>query len=1532
MPYEVSTVIIHEGTPQSGHYFTTHFNSKENTWEKIDDQCITKLTKTEAKNLNKHGIIYVLKKTQVPTEEPNKHIKFGPPANKKPLETQISKTDQKNYNPPLINLSYSKICKTKNHDETPFPTENENKQINLATTQPRRKNPWSMVPKNQPNLPGNLNYTENNVLVKRKKNPWSMVPNSPPSTINDNDYPSLHQPEIPHTENKSNKENSQTEKRQNPWRMEPKISNKRYYVDRDNPKPKKTMCWWHTKNKCKFGDNCWYNHDLEQNWQDTQSIDKTDSQQNRNSTENNNVIKGKTTYSKNQESIDKNKRSKCWWDQQNRCKWGDKCWYNHENPQVENLFPTNKNQTPLKENGYKSYNQTRLMLSGDVEKNPGPYHSKTKKHQHHLIKILIMILITIGQIKKEQTQQNYIIEISSTQKINNQQNYLKNQAYLLSSQSLQNNENSPTHLVYLAYILTREHKNKETFPSRKSPEAFLAILLICPGTLSTILISTCQAMLLLLSGDIHPNPGPYHPTSCLNCNNTTANRIIVTCDTCTGNCHLNCNDESKAKSIREGSFEWLCPNPTCKPNHHHGARQTIEQKSDTTKNKYYVLVQESTKKITKEDILQMKQKLNRKNKSFSKNNKKYKTKTRLNDIHLSELTQISPEDYIGKDKCKICNKSIGKAERAISCDICDRWSHLKCSDMSTKSYKSHGRTEFPWSCTHCRKPEEMPETCETIKTKFNKSFLILHYNSRSLHNKEEEIHHICNELQPAILCITETWLDGSDGPQAYTPNGYSMIRQDRTTEFKQKYMKNNGGGVAILYKKELKIQKLKNLSLPEENLWVEIQTKPSFILGLVYRADYTELLKENENGTFLEQQLNEITTRNNNIVVVGDFNCNTATENTDNDTNRLIEIFDSFNMKQMINKPTRINMKTMKTTTIDHVWADTGQCLIKNTGTIEGISDHAGTYTVINCSKIKPEPEKIQYRCYKNYSTENFNQDLEISLKNQKLADLIEQEKVNEATEMWVKIFNETADIHAPIKEITINKKKSIIPWFTSELKELIIEKKRKLELYLMDGFQSDLHLVKALSNKITHIKRKLKKLYYTDNIQKYEKDPQKMWGMLKEVTQTHISKNETEPQSLDQTRANQFNSFFATVGTNIQKKLKIEEKILERIKPEKFNFKEEKEETIIKLIERIKPKVAVGYDNISAKLLKDSKHTIAKTLTQLINISYRKSIFPNCMKKGIVRPIFKKEDPEDPSNYRPLTILSTLSKVFERSAADQQMKYYLENQILNEFQHAYMKGHSTETCLNEMINYIYEELDQGNIVGVASLDLSKAFDSISHSHLIQKLSDLGLGEKSLKWCKSYLTNRRQQTKFKKLISTEETVTSGVPQGSIMGPILFISFINDLPENFKNCKIVSYADDTQILVSAKKPKQIKKSLENLIDNAQKWYAKNSLLNNTSKTETLLITGKKKTENILINITENGEKKFLKPKTSIKILGVHLDQNLSWDKQVNEVNKKAKYSARNLQRINMLIPLKSRLLLYNSLVASHLNYADTVWAG
>ena len=271
----------------------------------------------------------------------------------------------------------------------------------------------------------------------------------------------------------------------------------------------------------------------------------------------------------------------------------------------------------------------------------------------------------------------------------------------------------------------------------------------------------------------------------------------------------------------------------------------------------------------------------------------------------------------------------------------------------------------------------------------------------------------------------------------------------------------------------------------------------------------------------------------------------------------------------------------------------------------------------------------------------------------------------------------------------------------------------------------------------------------------------------------------------------------------------------------------------------------------------------------------------------------------------------------------------------LSDTQHAYRRGHSTVTCLADLVDEIRRRRDRNETVGVIGMDLSKAFDSINHDILLKKLMEIGAGPYLMTWMKSYLSNRKQCVKFKNIKSGMETVTSGVPQGSILGPVLFIIFTNSLASDLRNYKMSSYADDTQILISAKSPKEMKAKIEEVMKTAQEWYTKHSLLNNLEKTEIMIITSKNNKEmykNIEYTITENNEKTKIKSKRNMKILGVWLEEDLTWNKQVSNMKAKAFNNARNLCRINRILPMKTKIQLYNSYVASQLSYGDIIWGG
>ena len=366
------------------------------------------------------------------------------------------------------------------------------------------------------------------------------------------------------------------------------------------------------------------------------------------------------------------------------------------------------------------------------------------------------------------------------------------------------------------------------------------------------------------------------------------------------------------------------------------------------------------------------------------------------------------------------------------------------------------------------------------------------------------------------------------------------------------------------------------------------------------------------------------------------------------------------------------------------------------------------------------------------------------------------------------------------------------------------------------------------------------------------------------------------------------------------------------------------------KLISNLKPKVATGDDEISAKILKACNDTIAPILTQIINLGYKTSIFPDRLKSAIIKPIFKTDDPNLITNYRPISILTILSKIFERAAVDQMISFLEKYELINKNQHAYRKFHNTITCLFEVLQKIYTALDNKKIIAIASLDLSKAFDSISHKLLLKKLPGLGFGNHTVDWIDSYLSNRVQKTKFENFISNSAKVESGIPQGSILGPLLFLCYTNDLPKSFENiCDVFSYADDTQLLVSADNLDELKTKIGTAMSTAQSWYDKNLMKNNIGKTEVIVFSRNKKEK---LELKIRGVKKKIKSKPCIKILGIHIDNKLTFNKQIKKTKKKAMNAARKVHRINKFLPLKERLLLYHALISPLFDYGDVIFGG
>lgn len=1071
-------------------------------------------------------------------------------------------------------------------------------------------------------------------------------------------------------------------------------------------------------------------------------------------------------------------------------------------------------------------------------------------------------------------------------------------------------------------------------------------------------------LLIILSHDISPNPGPENPETCSMCNLVANDENSMKCETCSTWCHIVCSQNTNSRNpneIANKSFEWICPNNQCKPNH----QVTRNQQDQISPNRYSLLAQVDTQCQTQR--AKSPQQLRKNNHGCKSNKVKAKVDVplrkkesckssdeKLNSDLFKELPNISSKDYLGKDLCRSCSKEVTSKQQAVFCDQCEMWIHRSCSDMPTKIYnRLKKRERFDWICNKCRKDdiiikekadksklskEQMPESLEDVK-KLSKGLLILHMNCRSLVNKEVELQQVIDELYPDIICLTETWFDESIPSHAFVPENYCIIRKDRDETFKQKYGRNRGGGIAILHKKHIKVEKKPYLTdKVEEILWVQVKTKHNFMLGTVYRAEYTDILNNSCNESTMEENIRKAAEITNNIIITGDFNVDMS-DHESKDAQMLKETYESYNLKQHILKPTRVDRTSLKPTIIDHIWASTDSNLIKATGTFDGISDHMGIYMKLNQNTPDIPDSKIIFRNYKNYSAEEFCNELAVNLETSNIEEHLSNNNVNLATDTLIKTIQETAQKHAPVVEINSKNRKKSIPWFTNELKNLIKSKNELLQDYFTSGLESYKRRVKIISNNINYLKRHLKKTYINDKLDQANGDSKEVWKVYNLTTRKTKVKETIEPDMMNQHKADKCNTYFATIGLEIQKKLKNNNQppnIPEDLTPPShlnFKFKPETISNIEKIIDNIRSDVAIGEDMIGAKLIKDMKNTISPILTKIVNKGYETKSFPDSMKYAAIKPIHKKGNTDEISNYRPISILQTLSKVFEKAAANQIVPHLESNKLLHRNQHAYQKCHSTITCLIEVLTYIYSLIDKKKLTAIISLDLSKAFDSIDHKLLLKKLSKLGLGENAVQWVESYLTNRKQITKFKKFKSTEEIVHSGIPQGSIVGPLLFLCYTNDFHEELTGeCKTFAYADDTQMVIEATNLKQLTKKAEKVISLAQKWYQNNIMKNNIGKTEIIVINTTQKNERIKVTVEDEGINVSITSKPYIEILGVIIDNNLNWRKQVNKVKKKAFNITRNIHQINHLLPMKHRLNLYHAVISPQFSYADIVWGG
>ena len=846
--------------------------------------------------------------------------------------------------------------------------------------------------------------------------------------------------------------------------------------------------------------------------------------------------------------------------------------------------------------------------------------------------------------------------------------------------------------------------------------------------------------------------------------------------------------------------------------------------------------------------------------------------------------------------------------------------------------------------------------------------IIAHLNINFLNTKFEHLQELVKE-NVDILLVSETKLDDTFPNGQFKIEGYDKpIRLDRTK---------NGGGILFFIRDDLPCTELKSHKLSDyvEGIFIELTIRNSKWLIMGGYNPHKETI-----SYFLShvsKELDKLLPKYENLLLLGDFN-STMSEKA------MKDFCEMYNLENLIKEPTCYKNPS-NPSSID-VMLTNKKLSFQNSMTVEtGLSDcHKMIITVLKRYFKKHDPITINYRNWKLFDEKKFRNDLVTYLEQFEFLRL----------EDFKNVLMEILNTYAPPKKKVVrgnnapfmnkilskefmHRSKLKNQYYKNPTKEnrtaykkhrnfcvsLLRKEKKKyynnLDIKIFSDNKKFWQNIKPLFSDKNNLKRNItlvengtvisdKKevaeklnIYFVEAVENLEIEEfiPNLNDVISDNCEVTLENNNVSIQHNDvNLQNNVLNSGITDANTqcvdtkidNIIKKYQSHPsivKIKENVRVDsKFNFCDVTTDEIYKEINELDPKKASVEDDIPGKILKENNDIASHYLASIYNNSKNSKVYPSSLKCADVTPIHKEKETTIKKNYRPVSLLPVLSKLYERKMYDS-ISLHIE-QYLSPYLFGYRKGHSTEQCLLAMIEMWRKALDNRKVAGAILTDLSKAFDCLSHDLLIAKLEVYGFNKSALVFIYDYLKNRKQRTKVNGSYSTWKDLLHGVPQGSILGPLLFNIFINDITFFLDKAKLANYADDNSTYTIEHNILDLLKSLENETSIVLNWFKINEMKSNSDKCHLIVAENINRTYSSTSFIYLGNE--FLECEDSVKLLGVNIDKNLTFNEHVSTLLKRANQKLHALMRISKLLGEDKLKLVMKTFIESQFNYCPLLW--